>query len=41
METQAEGVIRVVWIPGELNMEDLFTKKIMPGNTRHNLIESI
>ena len=35
------GVIRVRWIPGEFNLKDLFTKTIMTGNKRHNLVESI
>ena len=38
-EAQYEGIIRVGWIPGEFNLADLFTKTIMPGNTRHNLVD--
>ena len=38
---QAAVIIRVGWIPIELNLEDLFTKTRMPGNTRHNLIDSV
>ena len=40
-EEQATGILRVEWIPGEFNLEDLFTNTTMPGNTRHNLVESI
>ena len=40
-EDPAEGVLRVGCIPGEFNMSDLFTKTTIPGNTRHNLVDSI
>ena len=40
-EARAEGVLRVGWIPGEFNPEYLFTNTTMPGNTRHNMVESI
>ena len=40
-EAQAAGILRVGWIPGEFNLADLFTKTTMPGNTRHNLVDSI
>ena len=40
-EAQAQGIIRVGWIPGKFNLADLFTKTKMPGNTRHNLVDSI
>ena len=40
-ETQAAGIIWVGWIPGEFNLADLFTKTMMPGNTRHNWVDSI
>ena len=33
------GIIEVVCIPGEFNLEDLFTKTKTPGNTRHNLVD--
>ena len=35
------GIIQVGWIPGEFNPADLFSKTTMPGNTRHNLVDSI
>ena len=41
MEAQASGILRVGWIPGEFNLVELFTKTTMPGNTRHNLVDSI
>ena len=40
-EAKDAGILRVGCIPGELNLEDLFTNKTMPGNTRHNLVYSI
>ena len=40
-EAQAAGIIRFRWISGEFNLEDLFTKTIMPGNKIHNLVDSI
>ena len=33
------GVLRVGWIPGKLNLADLFTNTTMPANTRHNCFE--
>ena len=41
MEDQAAGILRVGWIPGEFNLTDFFTKTTMPGDTRHNLVDSI
>ena len=41
MEAQAAGIHWVGWIPGEFNLEDLFTRTKMPGNTRHNLVDSV
>ena len=38
-EDQASGILKVGWITGEFNLSDLFTKTIMPGNTRHNLVD--
>ena len=38
-EAQATGTLRVGLIPGEFKLADLFTKKTMPGNTRHNLVD--
>ena len=40
-EAQAEGFSWVGWIPGELNMVDLFKNTTMPGNTRHKWDHSI
>ena len=37
----AAGIIHVWWIKGEFNLVDLFTKTTMPGNARHNLVDSI
>ena len=38
---QAAGTLWVGWITGEFNLTDLFTNTMMPGNTRHNLVDSI
>ena len=35
------GIIEFGCIPGEFNLEDFFTKTIMPGNKRRNLVDSI
>ena len=40
-EYQDAVILRVGWISGEFNLEGLFTKTTMPGNTRHNLVDSI
>ena len=40
-EDQDASILRVGWIPGEFNQVDYFTKTTMPGNTRHNLVDSI
>ena len=40
-EAQSAGIIRVGWIPAKFNLEDLFTKTTIPGNTRNNLVDSI
>ena len=40
-EDQNEGIPQVGWILAEFNLADLFTKTTMPGNTRHNLDNSI
>ena len=40
-ESQAAGILRVGWIPGEFNLADLFTKTTMHGNTSHKLVDSI
>ena len=41
MEAQYACIIRVGWIPVEFNLADLFTKITVPGNTRHNFVDSI
>ena len=38
-EAQDEAVICIGWIPGLLNLDDLFTKTIMPGSIRNNLVK--
>ena len=40
-EARDAGILRVGWIPGEFNLSDLFTNTKMPGNARHNLVDSI
>ena len=40
-ESQASGILRVGWIPGEFNLSDLFTKTTIPGDVRHNLVDCI
>ena len=34
--SQAAGILRVGWIPGEFNLEELLTKTTIPVNTSHN-----
>ena len=41
MEAQGAGILWVGWVPGDFNLEDLFTKKTMPRNKNHNLVDSI
>ena len=41
MESPAEVILQVGWIPVDFNLVDLFTKTTMPGNTRHNLVDSV
>ena len=40
-EAQAAGILRFGWIPVEFYLEDLFIKTTVPGNTKHNLVDSI
>ena len=40
-EYWAASVLCDVCIPGGFYMSDLFTKTTIPGNTRHNLVDSI
>ena len=41
MEFQAADILQAGWITGEFKLADLFTKTTMPGNTMHNLVDSI
>ena len=38
-KSQAAGTLRVGWILGEYNLEDLLTKNTMIGNMRHMMVE--
>ena len=40
-EDRAAGILRFGWIIVEFNLVDFFTTTTMPGNTRHNLVDSI
>ena len=40
-EAQAPGILWVGWIPVDFNLANMFKKTTMPGNTRHNLVDSI
>ena len=40
-EAQAACILWFEWIPGYFNLAGLFTKTTMPGNTSHNLVDSI
>ena len=40
-EAQASLVIRMAWIPGDLNLADLFTKTTMPANKKHGFVQVI
>ena len=40
-QAQAAGILRDVLISGEFNLAEFFTNTTKPGNTRHNLVESI
>ena len=40
-EAQYEGILSVGQIPREFNLEYYFTKKTIPVNKRHHLVESI
>ena len=40
-EDQAASILWVVGILEEFNMTDLFAKTTIPGNIRHNLVDSI
>ena len=34
-------IIRMAWIPGDLNLADLFTKTTLPANKKHGFIMTI
>ena len=40
-EAQANGKLRVGWIPGDYNLAYLLTKTTIKVNTRHGMVESI
>ena len=40
-EAQAEQIIRVAWIPGDLNLSDLLTKTTMPANKKNGFVQEI
>ena len=40
-DAHAAVFICVLWITGEFNLVDLFTKKMTSGNSRHILVETI
>ena len=40
-EAQAAQIIRVAWIPGDLNLSDLLTKTTIPTNKKNGLVEQV
>ncbi len=40
-EAQASQAIRTGWIPGDMNLADLFTKTTMPANKKNGFVENI
>ena len=40
-EAQAAQIIRVAWIPGDLNLSDLLTKTTMPANKKNGFVEQV
>ena len=40
-EAQSAQMIRVAWIPGDINLSDLLTKTTMPGNKKNGFITQI
>ena len=38
---QAAGMIRSLWIPGEINLVDLLTNTTMAGNSIHSIAKFI
>ena len=40
-EAQAAQIIRVAWIPGDMNISDLLTKTTMPANKKNQFVQEI
>ena len=40
-EAQAAQIIRVAWIPGDMNVSDLLTKTTMPANKKNQFVQEI
>ena len=40
-EAHAAQIIRVAWIPGEMNLSDLLTKTTMPANKKNQFVQEI
>ena len=40
-EAQASEIIRTGWIPGDMNLADLFTKTTMPANKKNGFVQNI
>ena len=40
-EAQAAQMIRVAWIPGDMNLSDLLTKTTMPANKKNGFVQEI
>ena len=40
-EAQAAQIIRVAWIPGEMNISDLLTKTTIPENKKNQFVQEI
>ena len=40
-EAQAAQIIRVAWIPGDLNLSDVLTKTTMPANKKNRFVEQV
>ena len=40
-EAQVAQIIRVAWIPGDMNANDLLTRTIMPANKKNQFVRKI
>ena len=40
-EAQAAQIIRVAWIPGDMDVSDLLTKTTMPANKKNQFVQAI